>query len=141
MIERTLAIIKPDGVKKRVVGEIIRRYEKNKLYPVAIKSTWLTKAEAESFYCVHRERPFFSDLTAFMSSGPIVVMALEGEDAIMRHRELMGATDPLQAAEGTIRKDFAESIDCNIVHGSDANETAKDEIGFFFDNNSLHSIT
>ena len=140
MLERTLAIIKPDGVRNRVVGEIIRRYEQEGLYPIAIRSTRLTKEQTEEFYQVHREQPFFDDLTSFMSSGPIVVLTLEGESAILRHREIMGSTDPAQAAEGTIRKAFGESIDCNVVHGSDALESANKEIIFFFKNNDLNSI-
>ena len=141
MLERTLAIIKPDGVRNRVVGEIIRRYEQDGLNPIAIRSTRLSKEQAEQFYDIHRQQPFFGDLTSFMSSGPIVVLALEGEGAILRHRELMGATDPAKAVEGTIRKAFGTSIDCNVVHGSDAPEAAGIEIEFFFNNNDLHSST
>ena len=127
MLERTLAIIKPDGVRNRVIGDIIRRYEQDGLNPIAIRSTRLTKEQAEQFYDVHRQQPFFGDLTSFMSSGPIVVLALEGEGAILRHRELMGATNPAEAADGTIRKAFGTSIDCNVVHGSDAPDTARSE--------------
>jgi len=140
MLEQTLAIIKPDGVRSRVIGDIIRRYEEGGLTPIAIRLTRLTKEQAESFYQVHRERPFFGDLTSFMSSGPIVVLALEGEGAILRHRDLMGATDPADAAEGTIRKAFGASIDCNVVHGSDASETAGEEIKFFFEDHDLCTI-
>ncbi len=141
MLERTLAIIKPDGVRNRIIGEIIRRYEQDGLTPIAIRSTQLTKEQAEVFYSVHREQPFFGDLTSFMSSGPIVVLALEGEGAILRHRELMGATDPALAADGTIRKAFGTSIDCNVVHGSDGLEAADMEIKFFFNDNELCLIT
>ncbi len=137
MLERTLAIIKPDGVKAKVVGEIIRRYEQDSLNPIAIRSTRLTKEQAEKFYYIHRERPFYGDLTSFMSSGPIVVLALEGENAILRHRDLMGATNPVEAAEGTLRKAFGASLDCNVVHGSDAPETALEEISFFFKDEDL----
>ena len=140
MLERTLAIIKPDGVRNRVVGDIIRRYEKDSLYPIAMRLTRLTKERAQVFYNIHREQPFFGDLTTFMSSGPIVVLALEGEGAILRHREVMGATDPAKATEGTIRKAFGTSIDCNVVHGSDAAETAIEEIKFFFSDDDLHSL-
>jgi len=141
MLERTLAIIKPDGVRNRIIGEIIRRYEQDGLTPIAIRSTQLTKEQAEVFYNVHREQPFFGDLTSFMASGPIVVLALEGEGAILRHRELMGATDPAMAADGTIRKAFGTSIDCNVVHGSDGLEAADTEITFFFNDNDLCLIT
>ena len=131
-MERTLSIIKPDGVEKRVVGEIISRFEKNGLNVVAMKRIKLSKADAEGFYAVHKERPFFGSLTDFMSRGPIVVMVLEGEGAIATNREIMGATNPEEAAEGTIRKDFATNIEENTVHGSDAPETAAFEIGYFF---------
>ena len=131
-MERTLSIIKPDGVKKNVIGEVIKRFESNGLRPVAMKMLHLTKKEAEGFYAVHKERPFFNDLTDFMSSGPCLVMALEGENAISKNRELMGATNPAEADAGTIRADFADSIDNNVVHGSDAPETAAVEIGYFF---------
>ena len=130
--QRTLSIVKPDGVKKGVIGEVIRRFEKEKIRIVAMRMLRLTKAEAEGFYAVHRERPFFASLTDFMSSGPIVVMALEGENAIARNRALMGATDPKKADKGTIRADFAENVERNIVHGSDAPETAAVEISYFF---------
>jgi nucleoside-diphosphate kinase len=131
-IERTLSIIKPDGVKKNVIGKIISRFETNGLRIVAAKLTTLTRAEAEGFYAVHSARPFFGELVDFMTSGPLVLMVLEGEGAIAKNRELMGATDPKKAAAGTIRADFADSIGENTVHGSDAPETAAFEIGWFF---------
>ena len=131
-MQRTLSIIKPDGVARGLVGEVIRRLEKNNLKIVAMKMLHMTKAQAQGFYAVHRERPFFESLTDFMASGPIVVMILEGENAIENYRELMGATDYRKAAEGTIRRDFATEIEKNIVHGSDAPETAAFEIGYFF---------
>jgi nucleoside-diphosphate kinase len=130
--QRTLSIVKPDGVKKGVVGEVIRRFEKEGIRVVAMKMLHLTKKRAEGFYAVHRERPFFASLTDFMSSGPIVVMVLEGDDVIARNRTIMGATDPKKADKGTIRADFAGSIEQNIVHGSDAPETAITEIRYFF---------
>ena len=130
--QRTLSIVKPDGVKKGVIGEVIRRFEKEKIRIVAMRMLRLTKAEAEGFYAVHRERPFFGSLVKFMTEGPIVVMALEREDAIAKLREVMGATNPANAAEGTIRKRFAQSIERNAIHGSDAPETAAYEIGYFF---------
>lgn len=131
-MERTLSIVKPDGVRKNVIGEVIGRFEKNGLTVSALKMASLTKKEAEGFYAVHKERPFFADLTDFMSSGPVVLMVLSGEGAIKKVRDLMGATDPSKAAPGTIRKDLADSIEANIVHGSDAPETAVFEIGYFF---------
>jgi nucleoside-diphosphate kinase len=131
-MERTLSIIKPDGVEKGVIGEVIRRFEANKIKIVAMKMICMTKAQAQGFYAVHKDRPFFDTLTDFMSSGPAVVMVLEGENVIARNRELMGATDYRKAAEGTIRRDFATDIEKNIVHGSDAPETAAFEIGYFF---------
>ncbi|MBI5894243.1 MAG: nucleoside-diphosphate kinase [Deltaproteobacteria bacterium] len=131
-MQRTLSIIKPDGVKKNIIGEIISRFEKNNIKVVAMKMLHMTKKEAEGFYAVHKARPFFDSLTTFMSSGPVVVMALEGNDVIKRNRDLMGATNPKDALPGTIRKDFADSIDANIVHGSDAPETAAFEINYFF---------
>ena len=131
-MERTLSIIKPDGVEKKVIGKIISRFEKNGLNIVAMKRIHLSKSDAEGFYAVHKERPFFGSLTDFMSRGPIVVMVLEGDDAIAKNREIMGATNPEEAAEGTIRKDFATNIEENTVHGSDAPETAAYEIGYFF---------
>lgn len=131
-MERTLSIVKPDGVRKNLVGAVIGRFEKAGLKVVALKMISLSKADAEGFYDVHRARPFFKSLTEFMSSGPVVVMALEGEGAIKKVRDIMGATNPKDAASGTIRKDFADSIEANIVHGSDAADTAKIEIGYFF---------
>jgi nucleoside-diphosphate kinase len=132
MIERTLSIVKPDGVAKNVVGEVVRRLEAAGLKVVALKMVRLDRGGAEGFYHVHRERPFFASLVAFMCSGPIVPMVLEGEDAIARVRTIMGATDPAKAAAGTIRKDFASSIEKNVVHGSDGPATASFEIGYFF---------
>ena len=130
--ERTLSIIKPDAVAKNVIGQIYSRFESNNLKIVASKMKWLSRQEAEAFYAVHRERPFFKDLVDFMVSGPVQIQVLEGENAIMKNRELMGATDPKKAAKGTIRADFAQSIDANAVHGSDSPETAAVEIAFFF---------
>jgi nucleoside-diphosphate kinase len=131
-VERTLSIIKPDAVKKNAIGQIIARFEKAGLRVVAARMMQLSRAEAEGFYAVHRERPFFKDLVDFMTSGPVLVQVLEGKDAIAKNRELMGATDPKKAAKGTIRADFAESIDANAVHGSDAPDTARTEIAYFF---------
>lgn len=131
-LERTLSIIKPDAVAKNVIGEIYSRFEKAGLKVVAARMRQLSRREAEGFYAVHRERPFFKPLVEFMISGPVMVQVLEGDDAIARHRELMGATNPKEAAPGTIRADFAESIDANAVHGSDAPETAVTEIAYFF---------
>ncbi len=131
-IERTLSIIKPDGLEKGVIGKIIARFEEKGLKPVGIRMQHLSRQEAEGFYAVHKERPFFKDLCAFMTSGPVVVMALEGENAVVKNRELMGATDPKKAAPGTIRADFAKSIDANTVHGSDSLENAKVEVAYFF---------
>ena len=131
-VERTLSIIKPDAVAKNVIGEIIARFEKAGLRVAAVRMAWLSRTEAEGFYAVHRERPFFKDLVDFMISGPVVIQVLEGANAIATNRELMGATDPKKAAAGTIRADFAQSIDANAVHGSDAPETARVEIGYFF---------
>lgn len=131
-IERTLSIIKPDAVAKNVIGQIYSRFESNNLKIVASKMKWLSRQEAEAFYAVHRERPFFKDLVDFMVSGPVQIQVLEGENAIMKNRELMGATDPKKAAKGTIRADFAQSIDANAIHGSDSPETAAVEIAFFF---------
>ena len=132
MKERTLSIIKPDGVRKNLIGEVIQRFEKNGLTPIAMKMLHLTKTEAEGFYAVHKGKPFFEGLTTFMSSGPIVVMILEGENAIEANRKLMGATNPAEADEGTIRRQYADNIEQNIVHGSDAPETAATEIAYFF---------
>lgn len=131
-MERTLSIVKPDGVKKNIIGEVISRFEKAGLKIVELKMLTLSKDEAGKFYEVHKERPFYGDLTDFMSSGAIVPMAIEGAGAIKKVRDIMGATNPAEADAGTIRKDFAESIDSNIVHGSDAPETAEEEIKFFF---------
>lgn len=131
-MERTLSIVKPDGVKKGVLGEVVRRFQAAGIRIAAIKMIHMTQAEAQGFYAVHKERPFFSSLTEFMSSGPCVVMVLEGENVIRKNRDLMGATNPREAAAGTIRKDFASDIEHNIVHGSDAPETAAFEIGYFF---------
>ena len=131
-LERTLSIIKPDAVAKNVIGEIYSRFEKGGLKVVAAKMKHLSRAEAEGFYAVHRERPFFNALVEFMISGPVMIQALEGENAIAKNRELMGATTPKDAAPGTIRADFADSIDANAVHGSDAPETAAVEIAYFF---------
>ena len=131
-VERTLSIIKPDAVKKNVIGQILARFEGGGLRVVAARMMHLSRAEAEGFYAVHRQRPFFRDLVEFMTSGPVLVQVLEGENAIGRNRELMGATDPRKAAKGTIRADFADSIDANAVHGSDAPETARAEVAYFF---------
>ncbi len=131
-MEMTLSIVKPDGVKKNVIGDVVSRFERAGLKVAAMKMTSLTKSRAEGFYAVHRERPFFGSLTDFMSSGPVVLMVLAGENAIKKAREIMGATNPEAAAAGTIRKDLADSIESNIVHGSDAPETASFEIGYFF---------
>jgi len=131
-IERTLSIIKPDAVAKNVIGQIYSRFENAGLKIVAARLTQLSRAEAEGFYAVHRERPFFKDLVGFMISGPVMVQVLEGESAIAKNRELMGATDPKKADKGTIRADFADSIDANAVHGSDGLETAAGEIAYFF---------
>lgn len=138
-IERTLSIIKPDAVAKNVIGKIYSRFETNGLKIVAAQMCQLSQAEAEGFYAVHKERPFFKDLVSFMTSGPVMIQVLEGEGAILKNRELMGATDPKKAAAGTIRADFAESIDANAVHGSDAPETAAVEIAYFFPALSIHS--
>jgi nucleoside-diphosphate kinase len=138
-IERTLSIIKPDAVAKNVIGQIYTRFESAGLKIVASRMVQLSRADAEKFYAVHRERPFFKDLVEFMISGPVVVQALEGENAILKHRDLMGATDPKKAEKGTIRADFADSIDANAVHGSDAAETARVEIAFFFPEVNVYS--
>ena len=131
-MEKTLSIIKPDGIARGLIGEVIKRLESNGLKLIAMKMLKMTKEQAESFYAVHKERPFFQSLTYFMTSGPVVVMVLEGENAIARYRDIMGATDYREAAQGTIRRDFATDIEKNIVHGSDSPETAAVEIGFFF---------
>lgn len=138
-VERTLSIIKPDAVTKDAIGEIYSRFEKAGLRIVAARMMHLGREQAEGFYAVHRERPFFNDLVAFMVSGPILVQVLEGEDAIRKNREIMGATNPQEAEAGTIRHDYATSIDANAVHGSDAPETARDEIAFFFEQNEIFS--
>ena len=138
-VERTLSIVKPDAVAKNAIGQITSRFERAGLKIVAARMLYLSEKEAEGFYSVHRERPFFRDLVKFMVSGPIMVQVLEGEDAISRNRELMGATDPKKADAGTIRADFADSIDANAVHGSDAPETAAVEIAFFFPAMNVYS--
>jgi len=139
--EQTLSIIKPDAVGNNNIGNIISRFEKAGLRVVAAKMEHLTQEQAEGFYAVHKERPFFKDLVSFMITGPVVVMVLEGNDAILKNREIMGATDPKKAAPGTIRADFAQSIDENAVHGSDAVETAKEEIAYFFQPSELYKRT
>ena len=138
-VEQTLSIIKPDAVKKNVIGQILARFEAAGLRIVAARMLHLSRAEAEGFYAVHRGRPFFAALVEFMTSGPVLVQVLEGENAIVRNRELMGATDPRKAAKGTIRADFAASIDANAVHGSDAPETARNEIAYFFPLSEVYS--
>jgi nucleoside-diphosphate kinase len=137
-IERTLSIIKPDAVSKNVIGEIYARFESAGLKVAASKMKHLSEREAGEFYGVHKGRPFFNDLVKFMSSGPVMVQVLEGENAILKNRELMGATNPKEAAAGTIRADFADSIDANAVHGSDAEETAAEEIAFFFSSSEVY---
>jgi nucleoside-diphosphate kinase len=131
-VERTLSIVKPDGVRKNVIGEVYRRFEQAGLTIVAARMMRLSQAQAEGFYAVHRERPFFRDLVSYMTSGPVIVQVLEGENAVAKHREIMGATDPKKAAPGTIRADLAESIEQNVVHGSDSLENAVREVGYFF---------
>ncbi|MCY7354346.1 MAG: nucleoside-diphosphate kinase [Lysobacter sp.] len=138
-LERTLSIVKPDAVAKNVIGQIYSRFEKAGLKIVAARMTHLSRKEAEGFYAVHRERPFFNSLVEFMSSGPVIVQVLEGDNAVAKHRDLMGATNPKEAAAGTIRADFADSIDANAVHGSDAAETAAVEIAYFFPATDLYS--
>jgi nucleoside-diphosphate kinase len=138
-VERTLSIIKPDAVAKNVIGDILARFEKAGLRIVASRMIHLSRQEAEGFYAVHSARPFFKDLVEFMISGPVMVQALEGENAILKNRELMGATDPKKADKGTIRADFADSIDANAVHGSDAVETAQNEIAYFFPSLNIYS--
>jgi nucleoside-diphosphate kinase len=138
-VERTLSIIKPDAVAKNVIGQIYSRFEAAGLRSAGARMMWLSQAEAEAFYAVHKARPFFADLVKFMISGPVMVQVLEGEGAIARNRELMGATDPRKAEKGTIRADFADSIDANAVHGSDGADTAAVEIAFFFPGMSLYS--
>lgn len=136
-IERTLSIIKPDAVAKNVIGQIYSRFEANGLKIIAAKMKHLSQAEAEGFYAVHKERPFFADLVKFMISGPVMIQVLEGENAVLKNRELMGATNPKEAAAGTIRADFADSIDANAVHGSDSLENAAIEIAYFFATDEL----
>jgi nucleoside-diphosphate kinase len=138
-LERTLSIVKPDGLRANLIGEVYRRFEKAGLPIVAARMLHLSQREAEGFYAVHRERPFFKDLVRYMISGPIMVQVLEGENAIVRNRDIMGATDPKKAAPGTIRADFAASIEQNVVHGSDAPDTAAREIAYFFSTTELHS--
>ena len=137
-IERTLSIIKPDGVEKGIIGRVISRFETQGLKPVAMKMKRLSRAEAEGFYAVHKARPFFNDLVVFMTSGPVVLMVLEGEAAVTKNRDIMGATDPKKAAEGTIRKDFATDIEKNTVHGSDSPENARIEVAYFFPEIEVH---
>lgn len=136
-VEQTLSIIKPDGVQKNLIGEIYGRFEKAGLEIVAARMMHLSTAQAEGFYAVHKARPFYADLVKYMMSGPVIVQVLQGEDAISKHREIMGATNPAEAAPGTIRADFADSIEENICHGSDAAETAANEIAFFFGDNGI----
>ncbi|HEX9673042.1 MAG TPA: nucleoside-diphosphate kinase [Burkholderiales bacterium] len=138
-VERTLSIIKPDAVARNVIGRICARFEEAGLKIVAARMTRLARAQAEGFYAVHKERPFFKELVDYMISGPVVIQVLEGEDAIQKNRELMGATDPRKAAKGTIRADFAQSIDANAVHGSDSPQTAAAEIAYFFPKQEIHS--
>ena len=138
-LERTLSIIKPDAVAKNLIGQIYARFEQAGLTVVAARMMHLSRAQAEGFYAVHRERPFFKDLVDFMISGPVMIQVLEGENAIQKNRDLMGATDPRKAARGTIRADFAQSIDANAVHGSDSPQTAATEIGYFFPLLDIHS--
>jgi nucleoside-diphosphate kinase len=138
-IERTLSIIKPDGLEKGIIGKIISKFEEKGLKPVAIRLQHLSQAQAEGFYAVHKARPFFKDLVGFMISGPVVLMVLEGENAVAANREIMGATNPANAAPGTIRKEFATSIDKNTVHGSDSLENAKTEVAYFFRETEIHS--
>jgi nucleoside-diphosphate kinase len=136
-IERTFSIVKPDGVEKNIIGEIYSRFEKSGLQIVASRMLQLSREQAEGFYAVHRERPFFGDLVEYMISGPVVVQVLEGENAIQRNREIMGATDPAEADPGTIRADFATSIEENVVHGSDGPDTAREEISYFFSDDEI----
>jgi nucleoside-diphosphate kinase len=138
-VERTLSIIKPDAVAKNVIGKIYSRFESNGLRIIAAQMRWLSHREAEGFYAVHRERPFFGPLVDFMTSGPVMIQVLEGDNAIAKNRDLMGATDPKKAAPGTIRADFAQSIDANAVHGSDGPETARVEVEYFFPSLAIYS--
>ena len=139
-MERTLSIVKPDGVRKNVIGEVINRFEKKGMRVAAVKMLSMSRDDAKSFYVVHKERPFYDSLTGFMSEGPVVVMVIEGESAISKVREIMGATNPKDAAPGTIRADFASDIEHNIVHGSDSKESAAYEIPYFFSSLEIHSI-
>jgi nucleoside-diphosphate kinase len=136
-LERTLSIVKPDGVRKNVIGDVYSRFEKAGLKIIAARMMCLSQAQAEAFYGIHRERPFFKDLVKYMTSGPVVVQVLEGEDAVAKNRDIMGATDPKKAAPGTIRADLADSIEANVVHGSDSLENAAREIAFFFSETEL----
>lgn len=136
-MEKTLSIIKPDAVAKGFIGKIIDRFESNGLRIAGIKKLHLSKEQAQEFYAIHKDRPFYNDLVKFMTSGPVVVMVLEGENAVLKNRELMGATNPKEADKGTIRADFAESIEANAVHGSDSLENAKNEVAFFFDGREI----
>jgi nucleoside-diphosphate kinase len=138
-VERTLSIIKPDAVARNVIGEIYARFEKAGLKVIAARMVHLSRKDAEGFYAVHKGRPFFNDLVEFMSTGPVMIQVLEGDNAILKNRDLMGATDPAKAAKGTIRADFAQSIDANAVHGSDAPETAAHEISYFFPQSQVYS--
>ena len=138
-VERTLSIIKPDAVAKNVIGQIAARFEQAGLAIVAARMMWLSRQQAEGFYAVHRERPFFRDLVEFMTSGPVMIQVLEGENAVQKNRDLMGATDPRKAARGTIRADFAQSIDANAVHGSDSRQNAATEIAYFFPADEIFS--
>ena len=140
-VERTLSIIKPDAVAKNVIGEIYRRFEQAGLKIVAARMLHLSREQAEAFYAVHKERPFYKDLVSFMTSGPVMVQVLEGENAVLHHRDVMGATNPANAAPGTIRADFADSVEENAVHGSDAADTARQEIAFFFEPNEICART
>jgi nucleoside-diphosphate kinase len=140
-LERTLSIVKPDGVSANLIGEVYRRFETAGLAIIAARMRHLSQVEAEGFYAVHRERPFFKDLVRYMTSGPVIVQVLEGDNAVARHREIMGATDPKKAAPGTIRADLAKSIEQNVVHGSDALDTAAREIAYFFSATELHPRT
>lgn len=140
-VERTLSIIKPDAVAKNVIGQIYSRFEQNGLHIIAARMMHLSQAQAQQFYAVHKERPFYADLVSFMTSGPVMVQVLEGENAIAKHREIMGATNPKDAAPGTIRADFATTVDENAVHGSDGSDTAADEIAFFFQDDGICART
>ena len=138
--ERTLSIVKPDGVQKKLIGEVIKRFESNGIKVIAMKMIHMDKGQAEGFYAVHKDKPFFASVVEFMTSGPCVVMALEGEDVIQRNRALMGATNPADAEAGTIRADYGSDIQCNIVHGSDGPETAAFEIGYFFKDTEIQDV-